>query len=28
VNSDLPLPLYAEVPAANDTWTYTLVERK
>jgi hypothetical protein len=28
VNSDLPLPLYAEVPAANDTWTYELVERK
>jgi hypothetical protein len=28
VNSDLPLPLYAEVPAANDTWTYELVEVK
>ncbi len=28
VNPDLPLPLYAEVPAANDTWTYELVERK
>jgi hypothetical protein len=28
VNPDIPLPLYAEVPAANDTWTYELVERK
>ena len=28
VNPDFPLPLYAEVPAANDTWTYELVERK
>jgi len=28
VNSNFPLPLYAEVPAANDTWTYELVESK
>ena len=28
VSPDIPLPLYAEVPAANDTWTYELVERK
>jgi hypothetical protein len=28
VNSNIPLPLYAEVPAANDTWTYELVESK
>jgi len=28
VNSNIPLPLYAEVPAANDTWTYQLVESK
>ena len=28
VNSNLPLPLYAEVPAANDTWTYELAEGK
>ncbi len=26
VNSNIPLPIYAEVPAANDTWTYELVE--
>jgi hypothetical protein len=26
VNPNIPLPLYAEVPAANDTWTYELVE--
>jgi hypothetical protein len=28
VNSRIPLPIYAEVPAANDTWTYELVESK
>lgn len=28
VNSNTPLPLYAQVPAANDTWTYELVETK
>jgi hypothetical protein len=28
VNSNIPLPLYAQVPAANDTWTYELVETK
>jgi hypothetical protein len=28
VNPRVPLPLYAEVPAANDTWTYELVESK
>ena len=28
VSFNLPLPLYAEVPAANDTWTYKLVEVK
>ncbi len=28
VNAGLPLPIYVEVPAANDTWTYTLVEKK
>jgi len=28
VNSNFPLPIYAEVPGANDTWTYELVERK
>jgi hypothetical protein len=28
VNSHIPLPLYAQVPAANDTWTYELVEIK
>jgi hypothetical protein len=28
VNSNIPLPIYAEVPAANDTWTYELVESK
>ncbi len=28
VNLSLPLPLYAEVPAANGTWTYELVETK
>ena len=28
VNPGIPLPIYAEVPAANDTWTYLLVERK
>ena len=27
VNLDLPLPLFAEVPAANDTWTYSLVQK-
>jgi hypothetical protein len=26
VNLDLPLPLYLQCPAANDTWTYQLVE--
>jgi hypothetical protein len=26
VNPDLPLPLYLQCPAANDTWTYTLIE--
>ncbi len=26
VNSDLPLPLSVECPAANDTWTYELAE--
>ena len=28
VNSNIPLPIYARVPAANDTWTYDLVEIK
>ncbi len=28
VNPSLPLPLYAQVPAANDTWTYELAEKK
>lgn len=28
VNSKIPLPIYAQVPAANDTWTYELVEAK
>jgi hypothetical protein len=28
INPDMPLPIYAEVPAANDKWTYTLVEKK
>jgi hypothetical protein len=28
VNFNIPLPIYAEVPAANDTWTYELVESK
>lgn len=28
VNPNIPLPLYAQVPAANDTWTYELVEIK
>jgi hypothetical protein len=28
VNSNIPLPLYAQIPAANDTWTYELVEVK
>lgn len=28
VNTSLPLPIFVEVPAANDTWTYELVERK
>ena len=28
VNPNIPLPLYAQVPAANDTWTYELVEVK
>ena len=28
VNSSIPLPIYAQVPAANDTWTYELVEAK
>ena len=28
VNTNIPLPLYAQVPAANDTWTYELVEVK
>jgi hypothetical protein len=28
VNSNIPLPIYVEAPAANDTWTYTLVEVK
>jgi hypothetical protein len=28
VNSNIPLPLYAQVPAANDTWTYELMETK
>lgn len=28
VNTGLPLPIFVEVPAANDTWTYTLVEKK
>jgi len=28
VNPDLPLPIFVEVPAANDTWTYELVEKK
>jgi len=28
VNSNIPLPIYAQVPAANDTWTYELVEVK
>lgn len=26
INTALPLPLYAKVPAANDTWIYELVE--
>jgi hypothetical protein len=28
VNSSLPLPVFVEVPAANGTWTYELVEKK
>jgi hypothetical protein len=28
VNSNLPLPLLARVPAASDTWTYELVEKR
>jgi len=28
VNSNLPLPVFVEVPAANGTWTYALVEKK
>ena len=28
VNTGFPLPIYAVVPAANDTWTYELVEKK
>ena len=28
VNTSLPLPIYAEVPAANGTWIYELVEKK
>jgi hypothetical protein len=28
VNSNLPLPVFAEVPAANGTWTYELVEKR
>jgi len=28
VNTNLPLPIFAEVPAANDTWIYELVEKK
>jgi len=28
VNANIPLPIYAQVPAANDTWTYELVEAK
>jgi hypothetical protein len=28
VNSKIPLPIYVHVPAANDTWTYELVEAK
>ena len=28
VNPDFPLPIYAVIPAANDTWTYELVEKK
>jgi len=28
VNPDLPLPLYLQCPAANDTWTYELIEIK
>jgi hypothetical protein len=27
VNPNLPLPIYAQVPAANDTWTYSLTEK-
>ena len=27
VNTNLPLPIYAEVPAANGTWIYELVEK-
>lgn len=28
VNTNLPLPIFVEVPAANDTWTYELVEKR
>lgn len=28
VNSNVPLPVFAEVPAANGTWTYELVEKR
>lgn len=28
VNSNVPLPIFAEVPAANGTWTYELVEKR
>ena len=28
INTDLPLPLYLQCPAANDTWMYELIEIK
>lgn len=28
VNSNLPIPVFADVPAANGSWTYELVEKR